>query len=119
MLRQSGDVLAPLTQGRQDDGDDVETVEEVFAQLTLLYKLPQGTIGRGQYPHVHSPRLVGPYRPYFTLLQDPEELDLQSRRHFPNFIQKECPAVGFFKEAFFVGGGAGESALDMAEDLRL
>src|SRR5882724_1258818 len=119
MFCQSGDVLAPLAQGRQDDWDDVEAIEQVIAELTLLHELPQVAVGCGQHPHVRRRGSVGPDRSYLALLYNPEELDLQRWRHLPNFIQKECPTVGFFKEALLMCSSPGEGALNVSEDLRL
>ena len=53
VLRQQGNVFAAGAQRGQVHGDDVEAVEEVFAEAALAHLLAQIDVGGGDDAHVH------------------------------------------------------------------
>ena len=57
-------------------------------------------------------------RPDLALLQHAQQLDLQRRRHLADFVEKHRAGVRGLEHALGVGDGAGERALDVAEQLR-
>src|ERR1700756_3861339 len=52
-----------------------------------------------------------------TLLQHPQQRDLDFRRQVTDFVQKNCPAVGRFETSEASLGCAGEGALLVTEKL--
>src|SRR5258708_4738373 len=56
---------------------------------------------------------------YFLVLQHAEKFGLGSRREFADFVQENGATVGRFKDSDAILNGAGESALDMTEELAL
>src|SRR5271156_1353047 len=53
----------------------------------------------------------------FTLLQHPQQRDLDLRRQVTDFVQKNCPAIRRFKTPEATLGCAGEGALFVTEKL--
>ncbi len=58
-------------------------------------------------------------RPVLAFLQHAQQLGLQERRHLADLVQHQRAAGRQFEQADAVGGGAGERALLVAEELRL
>jgi hypothetical protein len=56
MLRQRQNVHAAVAQRRQLDGDDRETIVEVFAECALLDGFFQINVGGGDDAHVNAAR---------------------------------------------------------------
>jgi hypothetical protein len=57
--------------------------------------------------------------PHLAVLQHAEELGLQVHRHLGDLVEQHRALVGFLEETGLVGGGAGEGALHVAEELGL
>ncbi len=51
------DIAAALAQGRQFEGDDMQAVVEVFAELSCFGKVLQVTVGGGDQAHIDLLRL--------------------------------------------------------------
>ncbi len=118
-IHQEGDVLAPLPQGRQEDGHHVDAEVEVGAELVLLHHLFQVAVGGGDEAHVH---LVGPGAPHpleLLLLQHPQQLGLEGGRDVADLIQEQGAPVGQLEAPLALVGGAGEGALLVTEELGL
>jgi hypothetical protein len=54
-----------------------------------------------------------------ALLQQPQQLRLQVRAQIPDLVEKQGAFVGLLHQTFFFLPGAGESALDVAEEFAL
>jgi hypothetical protein len=52
-----------------------------------------------------------------TLLQYPQELQLQKWAHITHFVQEQCPTVGGLKDAHFIAHRTRKSPFDMSEEL--
>src|SRR5205085_1983804 len=118
MRDQEGNVVAPLTQTGQLDGNDVKTIKEVLTKRALFDFLLERLIGGSHHPNVHQHRCVITNAPDLMLLQDAEQTALQQRRHGTNFIEKNRASVGFLKQTFLIVYGAGERAAAVAEEFR-
>ena len=116
---QRRDVVFPIAQRRQLDHHDVDPVEQV------LTKRPCADLGlevarrRGEDSRIHPTRLLVANSPDFTLLQDAQQLCLQSERQLADFVQEDRSAVGGFEEARLVRARPGEGAAHVAEQLGL
>ena len=112
----SGNVFAARAQRRQVDGDDVEAVEEVFAEAAVAHCLAQIDVGGGDDAHVHLDLLDAAEVHEAPVLQHAQNLGLRVHAHGGDLIQEERAAVGHFEEALLGGDGRGEGALDVAEE---
>ena len=105
VLDEDGNVLASLAQGRQDEGNDVETIEEVLQEPAVLHQPLDVAVGRGDHAHVHLLAALRAQGLELALLQDAQELGLQGRAHGPDLVQEDGAAVGEGELALLVGGG--------------
>ena len=76
-------------------------------------------MGGGDDPDVGLDRLVAADPLELLLLQEPEDLALEHRRHVADLVEEEGPAVALLELADPGGDGPGEGALLVAEELRL
>src|SRR5688572_6128490 len=118
-LDEQGQVFLAQPQRRQFDGEDVQAIEQILAQLAGSHRVDRTDVGRGNDADVHG-LLVAPAEPAERpLLQDAQELHLRGRRHLGDFVEEQRPAVRQLEAAFAPIRGAGERALLMTEDLAL
>src|SRR5260370_1178298 len=118
-LHEDRDVLAPLAERRHLDGHGVDAEEEVLAEAALLERSLRAPVRGGDQAEVHGRGLRAAQPAHDALLEDAQELGLEVHRHLDDLVEQERAAVGLFQEAGLVGGGAGEGALRVAEELRL
>ncbi len=117
--RQGLDVLAPLPQGGEGDGDDVEPVVEVFPEAPGLDLLGKILVGCGHEADVDAFRGGGPHGDELSLLDDPQELCLDRGGDVADLVQEQGAAVGLLQEPLLGGDGAGEGTAHVAEELAL
>src|ERR1044072_9324054 len=86
VLDQLGDVFTALAERGQLDGDDRDTIEEVFAEAALLAHRREVAIGGRDDARVHSGFFGSADGSDFTFLQHTQELDLHGRRHLAYLI---------------------------------
>ena len=113
-------VLGPLPERRHVEVDDAQPVQEVLAELAGGDELVQVAIGGGDDAHV-DPRLrvVGADRLDLAVLEKPQQQRLHAQAHLADFVEKQRAAMRELELAALVAVGAGEAALDVAEELRL
>ena len=119
MFHQRRNVFPPFPERRNDDGNDVQTVEQVLLEPAVGHHLQQIPVGGGDHADVD---LFGPFRPQrfdLALLQHPQQLRLQRRAHGPDLVQKDRAAVGQRELALLRRRRAGKRAAHVAEELRL
>src|SRR5687768_3307094 len=56
VVNQEGNVVAPLAERRDLDMDDVDSVEQVLAELALTDQIAKIAVRGGHHAHVGSPR---------------------------------------------------------------
>ena len=100
-------------------GDDVQPVEQVLAEPALLHHLPQVDVGRGDDPHVDLDRLHAAQAHELALLHDAQQLGLRLERDVADLVEEDAALVGQLEEPLLRVDGAGERALDVAEEVRL
>ena len=86
MIGQYRQVFHAFAQGRQFDGDDVEAVIQILAELALVDQLFGFAVGGGDDAHVDGDRFASADFIDFVFLQDAQEFRLERRRHFGDFI---------------------------------
>ena len=120
MLHQRLHVLGPLPERRHVEVDDAQPVQQVLAELAGGDELVQVAIGGGDHAHV-DPRLrvVGADRLDLAVLEKPQQQRLHAQAHLADFVEKQRAAMRELELAALVAVGAGEAALDVAEELRL
>ena len=118
MIAELRDILAPLAERRQIDIHDMQPVIEVFPKKACRHTGLEIGIGGADDPDVAFRLPGGSHAQKVSLLQHPQQLYLQRRRHAVDFIEKEGAPSGRFQQSFFLLAGPGEGPFFVAEQFR-
>ncbi len=99
VLGEQGDVLLAVAQRRKLEADDVQAVEEVFAEAAFFDGLLQVDVGGGDDAHVHLDLLGSAEMHEAAVLQHAQDLGLHVHAHGADLVEEERAAVGDFEEA--------------------
>src|SRR5947209_489192 len=119
MVYQCRDVFRAFTQCRDVKRDDVEPVEEVRSEAPPRHLLPEVLVCRRDDAHIRALVARRADAAEATLLEEPQELDLGDGRHVADLVEKEGRAVSRLYQPALESIGPRESALLVAEELRL
>ena len=99
MLRQQGNVFAPLAQRHRLDREDVEAEVEILAKTAALHFLLEVAVGGGDQAHVDRAGAFFADALEIALLQHAQQLALQFERDFADLVEEQRAAVGEFEAA--------------------
>ena len=99
--------------------DRVDPEVEVLAQPAVLERGLDVDVGRADQPEVHADDAIAADRPVLALLQHPQQLRLQVRRHLADLVEQQRAALRLLEQAVLVAVRARERAAAIAEQLRL
>ena len=117
MLDQRRDVGETIAQRRHTQHMHVQPIEQVLAEPSLRQLLLEIAMGRCDDARVDSDRLVRADAGDFALLEHAQELGLGGGRQIADLVQKQRAAAGGFERPLPRGGGTGERAALVAEQL--
>src|SRR5450631_2832369 len=118
MAGQRRDVVDTLAQRWQAQPDDVEPMQQIFAEQALSDALFQVLMCGGDDSNVRAQRRVAAYAIVFTVGQHAQKPDLQVRRHVADFIEEKRAAVGLLEASATRALRPGECAALVSEELR-
>ncbi len=99
-LDKGQDILSSaVAQGRDNDGKDIETVEEILAKTPRTHSFGEVNMGTCDDAHVDEDRLACADAVDLAGLQDAQELDLHVVRHVADLVQEDGALVGQFELA--------------------
>ena len=101
------------------DGEDVEPIVEVLAQLSFCHGVGGILVGRGDDPHVDRLLLPSSEPSERPLLKHAEQLHLGGRLHFGDLVEEERSPVRQLEAAQAPLRGARKRPFFVAEDLAL
>ena len=104
------DVVPPFPECRQTDDDHAEAIVQVGPKLLLSDRSLQIAVGGRDDAIVDLDRAAASDWSNLAFLQDPQQLDLEGRRGFPDLVEEDGPALGLLEDPLGVGDGAGEGA---------
>ncbi len=110
-------VFRTLTHGGQVEGDDVEAVEQVLAELALAHHLLEVEIGRGEDAHIGAAGHRVADALVLLVLDEAQQLGLQRQREVADLVEEQRAAIGLIDPAQGAFGGSGERAAVVAEQL--
>ncbi len=113
------DVFGAFSERWYLDGEYVEAVVEVGAEVAFFHELHEVAIGGGEEADVDLDGLGAADALEFAFLKNAQELGLKVGRYLAHFVEEERAAVGEFEAAFTAVGGAGEGAFFMTEEFAL
>ena len=110
-------VVAALAQRRQVQVEHVQPVVQVLAQRARALRLLEVAVRRRDHAHVDVDLLAAADAAEIPLLERAQELGLQERRHLPDLVEEDGPAVGQLERAQPGCDRAREGPLLVAEQL--
>ena len=120
MLREQRDVVAAIAQRWHAHRDDVQAVEEILAEPTGLDLTGEVDVRGGDQADVDATGLAARAEALdLALLQHAQELDLHVAGDLADLVEEQRAAVRGLEPAIARGGGAGERALLVTEQLGL
>ena len=119
VLHQRGDVVRPLSQWRNVQGQDVEPEQQVLAELPLLGRFGEVLVGRRDDAHVYRDRSLAAEPLDHAGLEHAQQLRLRLEAQVADLIQEQGPAIRQLEAAHAPLGGAREGAALVAEHLGL
>src|SRR5262245_7224272 len=111
------DVVAALAQWRDMDRNDVEPIEEILAELSVLDAHLERTVGRGDDAQIDLDVARAAHPPEHALLEHPQKLRLAVQRHLADLVEEERAAIGQLHQALLRRLGVGERPLLVTEQL--
>src|SRR5262245_25814788 len=117
VVHEAGDFVAPFAEGADAEGDDVEAVEEVFAEAPLADRVVEVRVGGRDDADVdgHRPRFAE--RRDLARFEEAEELWLEVESELADFVEEEGAVAGAAYQAGLVAVGSGEGAAAVTEEL--
>ena len=119
MVDQRRQIVLPLAQRRQRDGEDRQAVIEILAESPGVHLDQQVAVGGGDDADVGA---AGPHVPdalISPLLQDTQQLGLQLRRQLAHLVEEQGAAFRRLEAPDAIARRPGERAADVPEELRL
>ena len=116
MLEQDRNFFFAVAERRKGQGESVQPIVKIFAQALGGERFRNIDVGRGQNAHVNFNDRAAAQPGKLLVLQNVQQLGLQKRRHFPDFIQQDRALVA---ELEFAGLGvdrAGKCARFVSEE---
>src|SRR4051812_44518790 len=119
MLREQGNVVLALSKRRKVYRDDVEAVEQVFAEEAFVDRLAGVAVRRRQHANVNGDFVRRAESANLSVFEHAQELRLQRDGHLRDLVEEERAAVRNLEAAEAARRRARERAALVAEQLRL
>ena len=115
---EKGNVFAAGAERRKLEANDVQAIEEVFAEAAFAHGFMQINVGCGDDANVNLDLLHAAEVHEASVLQDAQNLGLHIHAHGADLVEKERAAIGHFEEALLRRDGRGEGSFDVTEERR-
>src|SRR5450830_1067791 len=112
---QGQDVFAAFAQRRQVQGDDVEAVQQVFAEAAVAHHVFEIQVGGRKDAYIGAPGDRVAYALVFLVLDKTQQLGLQGEGKIADLVEKQRAAVRLVNPAQGTFAGAGKGTAAMAE----
>ena len=120
VLQEIGDqvrnVAFALAQRRHLQIDDVDAIEQVLTESSAFDFRFQHPVGGADYAHFNFLVFLGADPAELAVLQQLQQLGLQTQVEFGDFVEKQRAAMGQFHAPRLRSVGAGESAFFVSEE---
>src|SRR5258708_15087765 len=119
MTGKERNIFFALAQGRYEEGNHVEAIKKIFAEVAPRYFFFQILVGRSDDPHIDGDSLFAADGREALLFQCAQDFRLSFQTHVSDFIEKERATVRLLKFSFLVGCRPGEGSAMVAEEFTL
>ena len=96
-FHQQRNIFLTLPQRGEIDGDDIQAIVEIVAELSFLDQLLEIHVGGRDDAHVNLNLLYTTQVHELSVLEHAQDFGLRVHGHGSDFIQKQCAAVGHFE----------------------
>ena len=110
------EVFATFAEWWECQRNDIQSIEEIFTELSAADEFFEVAVGGGDESHVDFHTAVAADGFKLPLLKHSQELDLSFERHVADFIEEQGAFVCGLEATGFIGMGACESTADVAEE---
>ena len=93
VLRKRGDVFLTLAQRRRADGNDIQSIVEIFAKTSGADFFGEVLVRRGDHAHIDLDHCRSADRLDLPFLQDAQNFRLRAQRHVADLVEKDRAAV--------------------------
>src|SRR5215469_9808884 len=111
MVDQRRNVFAPFAQGRKDEGENINAVEEVLPEFSAFHQRFEVTMGRDNDTYVHADGLSHSDTLDLAFFEDAQKLGLHCERHIADFVKKKRSTTGLLEPAEVARGRASKRSL--------
>ncbi len=120
VVEQVGKIVNAVVQGGNFQGNDIEPVVEVFAEISASNCLGEIPVGGGHDSDIDLDTALGvAHAMEFAVLQYSQKFRLKGSGDFADFVEEKGPAVRGLEEAVAITRGASERALGVSEEFAL
>jgi hypothetical protein len=112
-------IFAALAQWRQPDGENVQPIKQVLAELAGGNHTPQAAFRSRDDTHVHGDRPSTTDSLDHALLNHAQQLDLNGRRHIVDIVEKDRSAVSHLEPTGTIADRTGERTQFVPKQFRL
>ena len=116
MCGQLRNILGPVTQRGNFNGEGAKTIVQIFAELSLADQGQQVRVGGGDDAGIHPHHVGAAQALQFFLLQKTQQLGLQAQRHLADLVQEERASLCHLDSSRIRLHGSGESAARVSEE---
>src|SRR6187402_23805 len=116
LLHEGRNIFATIAQWRNEERDDVETIEEIFAEVSSCDLFFEVLVGRGDQAHVDVHGIGSADRKEALLIERTQHLGLRLQAHIAYFVEKERTSIRAFKGAALLLRSSGNRSVAIAEE---
>jgi len=111
------EVVRSVAKRRGSEREHCEAPVQVGAETASADEFFEVRVRRGDHPHVNVPHALGAERTHLADLERAEKPRLEVERELGDLVDEERPLVRLLEDAVMAGGGPGEGAALVAEEL--
>src|SRR5208283_1316405 len=119
VIHQERQIAIAFTQRRDEDRNHIDAVIEILPEPSLFDHLFQVVIGGGDQPEINLLCRATPNPLHDVLLQNTQELALQTLVEGSDFVEEQRTAIGGLDESRLCRFSPGEGTFFVAEQFRL
>ncbi len=112
-------IFLPLTQGWKSNGNDIEAVQQVFAEPSLLHLIGKMPVCCGNNPDIGFLRFVSANPSKLSHLNKSKKFRLEDRTDFSNLVKKKCPSGCQLHQSLMHCGCVGKRPFFVSEEFAL
>src|SRR5580698_4089877 len=117
MLDENWNIIGAIAQRRKIDLHDIESIEQIFPEGSLLDHFADIATGGGDHAHIDLFILMATNGGEGQRFQHAQKFGLETKLEVADFIDEERATIGLLEPAHAAIGGAGEGSFDMPEKL--